>query len=148
MAEPAVRRQLAELSRVAAAEHDVVGQDSRREVRDGLEHVLLPALVPVALLPGLADVVLERRLPVREVPQLHRRDDAVEDHRRAEPGAEPEEEHAPALVAAERLHGRVVDDLRRLAEGRLEVEPDPALAEVDRLADDLTVPHGRGHARR
>ena len=58
--------------------------------------------------------------------ELHRLQDPVHDHRRAEAGAEPEEQHPPALVAAERLHRRVVHDLGRLPERGLEVEADPA----------------------
>ena len=65
------------------------------------------------------------------------------DERRAEARAEAEEEHLAALEAAERLHGRVVDDLRRLAEGLLEVEAGPARAEVDGLGIDQPVAHGR-----
>ena len=73
---------------------------------------------------------------------LHGHHEAVDDERRPEAGPQSEEEHPPAVVAAERLHRGVVDDLRRLAERGLEVEPDPARPEVDRLADDLPVDHG------
>ena len=81
-------------------------------------------------------------------PHLHGNDEPVDDQRRPEARSEPEEEHPPAVVAAERLHGRVVDELRRLAERGLEVESDPALAEVDRLADDAPVHDRRRHADR
>src|SRR5262249_1123260 len=137
--EPAVRRQLSEVGCVTAAEDDVLGQKCGGEVLDGLENRLLPVLVAMFLERVLADVVLERPLLVRKVAELHRRDDAVQDHRRAEAGAEPEEEHASAVVAPERLHRRVVDQLRRLAERLLEVESLPALAEIDRLAGNLAV---------
>ena len=72
---------------------------------------------------------------------LHGHHEAVDDECRPEAGPQSEEEHPPAVVAAERLHRGVVDDLRRLAERGLEVEPDPARPEVDRLADDLPVDH-------
>ena len=80
------------------------------------------------------------------MPELERLDDVVGDQRRAEPGAEPEEEHPAALVAADRLHGCVVDDPRRLAERALVVEADPARPQVDRLGDQLAAAHRCGDA--
>ena len=49
------------------------------------------------------------------------------DQRGAETGAEAEEEHLAALVAAQRLHRGIVDHLDRTPEGGLEVEADPSL---------------------
>ena len=55
-----------------------------------------------------------------------------------ESGAESEEEHAAALVAAERLHGGVVDHLHRAAEGGGEIEADPTGPEIVRIrGEDL-----------
>ena len=71
--------------------------------------------------------------------QFHRRDDAIEDHAVAQPRAQAEEQHAPALIAAERLHRSVVDDPHRLAESACEVEPQPALPEVHRLLGDSAI---------
>ena len=96
----------------------------------------------------LSDVVLERRLPERKVAELHRGHDVVEDESRSQTRPEPEKQHPPAVVASEGLHRRVVEDLRRLAERRLEVEPDPTGAEVHRLGDDAIVAHRRGNAHR
>ena len=76
----------------------------------------------------------------------------------ADTGAEAEEEHAPAVVAAERLHGGVVDHADGLAERGCEVEAHPAVAEIARLGarsvgvdgpgitdrDDVVVPIGGG----
>src|SRR4029453_7231829 len=68
-------------------------------------------------------------------------DDALDDQRRAETGAEPQEEHASTLVAAERLHRRVVHDPHRAPEGGLVVEPDPSAGEVVRLLHRPAVEH-------
>jgi hypothetical protein len=108
----------------------------------------VPLLLAEPLTAALADVVLERRCTERQVAELQRHCLPVDDERRAEAGAEPEEEHLAVLVLAERLHDRVVHDLRRLAERLLEVEPDPALAEVHGLAGDLPLAHGCGDADR
>ena len=59
-----------------------------------------------------------------------------------EPGPQAEEEHAPALVAAQSLHGRVIDELDRKPECRAEVEAHPAATEVHRLGDQ-SPPHHR-----
>src|SRR5206468_10343887 len=105
VSEAAVRRELVQLSGVAAAEHDVVRLQRVRQVLDRLEDRLPPALEAAVLEPALADVVLERGLAEGEMPELHRCDDALEDHRRPESRAEAEEEHPTALVRPERLHG-------------------------------------------
>src|SRR6185437_644974 len=140
------RRQLVELVRPAAAEHDIVGLDRRHERRDRLEHFLPPLFLADPLERPLADVVLERLLLERQVAELHRQDDTVRDQRRAEAGAEPEEEHPSTLVAADRLHDGIVDEPRRHAEDAFVVEADPALAEVDRLGDGLAAAHRGGDA--
>src|SRR5690349_12500220 len=132
-----VRRQLRQVLDSAAPDDDVVGLHRGGEAVDDLEHALLPLGVTDLLQRALLDVVLEGLVLVRQVAELERLDHAVGDQRRAEAGAEPQEEHPSALVASDRLHDGVVDDLGRLAERRLEVEPDPALAEVHRLGDHL-----------
>ena len=48
--------------------------------RNHVVHVLAPLLLADALERTLADIVLERRLPVGQVRELHRHDDAVDDH--------------------------------------------------------------------
>lgn len=45
------------------------------------------------------------------MPELHRRDHAIDDERRAQTRPETQEQHRAAGVAAERLHRRIVDDL-------------------------------------
>ena len=52
------------------------------------------------------------------------------DERRADASAEADEEHAPAVVAPERLHRGVVHHANGLAERFREVEAHPAVAEI------------------
>src|SRR5271168_4568796 len=73
--------------------------------------------------------------------ELHRLDDAIHDHRRPQPGPQAEKEHPAALIAAEGLHRRVIHDLHRPLERRLEVEADPARAEVVRFGHRSVVEH-------
>src|SRR5437870_3886069 len=106
---------------------------------------------PVALLAAhaleaaQAQVVLVGAvLSVGEMGQLQRLQDAVAHEGRAEPGAEAEIEHSSALVAAEGLHGRVVDHPHGLAEGLRVVEAHPARSQVVRLTRGAAVHDGAG----
>src|SRR5262249_21655414 len=108
---------------------------------------ILPLLVAHALAAGVADIVLETAvLFVRQVTEFHRCDGSLDDEGRAQAGAQAEEEHAAAVVAAQGLHGGIVDELDRFAEGDLEIEIDPAAAEVDRLQENLFADHRAGVA--
>lgn len=80
--------------------------------------------------------------------ELEREHGPIAHDRASETGAQSEEEHLSALVAAKRLHRGVVDHAYRAAERPLEVEPDPTLAEVPRLALRTTLPHRVGKAER
>src|SRR5277367_5222020 len=71
--------------------------------------------------------------------EFERDDDAVEDHRRAQAGAGAEEEHAAALVAAQSLHGSIVDEAKRLPKGLFVRKVDPAYAQVVGLGDGTMV---------
>src|SRR5439155_14715784 len=140
------RRELVQLVDPAAAEHDVVRLYRRGQPLDDREHRLPPLLRADAPAGPLADVVLERLLPEREVPELERLHDAVHDQGGPEPGAEAQEEHATPGVTPDRLHRGVVRELDGLPERALVVEGDPAVAEVDWLGDHLAAAHGRRDA--
>src|SRR5215471_17945497 len=71
--------------------------------------------------------------------QLHRLQLAVDDHGRTQACAEPEEQHTSAFIAAQRLHGSVIDDSDGTAESALKIEPSPSFAEVVRLSQDMVV---------
>ena len=114
-----VRRQLLQLRDVASAEDDVVrferGDQARHDVGD-----VVAAISSCRSAPGRAARRSPRRLPsctaggpAPSARRCRRRSG------RAEPGAQAQEQHLPALVAAQRLHGGVVDDLDRTTERRL-----------------------------
>jgi hypothetical protein len=142
-------RQFVDLVGVAAAEHDVIGLQRGEQA---LEHVIdlaLPFFPAEALERGGADALLEGlAMAVRQMRQLHRLQHAVGDHRRTEAGAESEEQHLAALIAADRLHQRVVDDPGRPAERLLEIEAAPAGTEIVRLRNRPVVGDRPGIADR
>src|SRR5262249_13208327 len=147
VAEPGSRWELLELRGASTADHDLVRLERGTERRDDVQPGLPPALPAVALEPPDADIILER-VPflVREVSELHRLEDAVNDERRAEAGSEPEAEHAAASIAAERLHRGGVDGPHGPAEGAAAGEARPAAAEVVRLGKHVPVDDRSGIA--
>src|SRR5262249_247181 len=89
-------------------------------------NVLSPLLLAVFLQSANAHIVFVRAFLVRQMTELHGLDNAVDDERRPQSGAEPEKQHLPAFIAAERLHRRIVQDLGWPLECRFKVEAEPA----------------------
>src|SRR5262245_9503761 len=137
-------RQRIELVDVAAAEDDVLRLERGDEASDDVLDVTPPLRQPMSFQSVQSDVRLERFVPVRQVAQLHRLHDAVDDHGGAETGPEPQKEHLAAFVAAQRLHGGVVDELDRPSEGGPIVESDPASGHRARPPHRTTVTHPAG----
>jgi hypothetical protein len=104
------------------------------KLRDDGVDVSRPGLVPSTLSCFVAEVLDQRlaTVPV-EGSELERHNHAIRDQRRSETGPKPEKEHAAALVAAQRLHDRIVDDANGAIEGAFEVEVYPAAGEVPRF---------------
>src|SRR5580693_3076402 len=85
---------------VAAAQDQILGLQRGLEAGHHVEDVPAPLSLAAAFEPAQADVVLVgAAFLVWQVGQFQRRDHVVDDQRRAEPGAEPEEQHAPRAVA-------------------------------------------------
>ena len=129
----AARGSVREQPHVAAAQHHVLGGHRGAQQLGAFEHGGAPRLLTKRIQAALAEHVLERLILVWQVRELERDDPALVHQRGAEPRAESEKQHAAALVAAERLHRRVVEDADRHAEGGGPVEADPAVAEVPGL---------------
>src|SRR5215831_6804236 len=135
-------RKLLQPPGVATAEYDVVRLECGIEIGDHLAHRLAPAVVAEPFAAALADVILEgAAVLVRHVADFGRLDHSVDDEGCAKTGAEPEKQHAPAAVAADRLHGCIVDQLHRPGELCGEVVADPTLAEGVGLGGDAAVIH-------
>src|SRR5207237_173466 len=106
------------------------------EAFDDVEYGFSPTFRAAALEASKADVVFVGAvLSIGEMGKFEGDDHAVEDHCRPQTGADGEEEHSAALVAAECLHGRVGDEAERLAEGLLKGEVYPSWREVVRVGE-------------
>src|SRR5262249_60458485 len=74
--------------------------------------------------------------------QLHWLDNAVHNHGGTQARSQAQEKHLAALVAAQSLHGRVIDNLDLAAEGSSIVEPDPTRTEMMRFCYRPTMQDG------
>jgi hypothetical protein len=82
------------------------------------------------------------------VADFHRFHRAIDDQRRAETRTETEEEHASALITAQRLHGRIVDHPHRPPEDLLEFTAHPTRTQVVGLRHNAPAQHRAGIADR
>ncbi len=130
---------------IAPAEDDVVGFERGFQFPHHVHHVAAPLLLAQALQTRFADVVLiGAAMLVRKMGELEGLQDSVHNQRGTETRAQAEEQHAAAVVAAEGLHGRVIEDPDRMMEGFAEVEADPASAEIVGLGYGLAVEYRAG----
>src|SRR5215469_11737593 len=73
--------------------------------------------------------------------QLHRLDNSIYDPCGAKTCSQTQKEHFAILVAAQCLHGRVVDDLHRALEGAFKVEALPTLSQIPRFGSGVISKH-------
>src|SRR4029453_9387009 len=126
-AEPDALRERAQPLRVATTDDDIVGLQCGLESRYDVGDVSTPLLLAESFQSRLPDVLfIGPTLLVGQVCEFHRREDAVDDERGAQPCAEAQKEHVAPLVTAQRLHRGVVDHADGTPKRLLEVEPDPA----------------------
>src|ERR1700733_10106731 len=136
-----------QLARIAPADDDVVGLQHSAQLLHDVDHRPAPFLQAQSLQSALPDIVfVGASLLVGQMPEFHGCDDAIGDHGGAQPGPEHEKQHSAALVAAHRLHGRIVHDVSGAAECSAKIAPDPAGSQVVRLGDDFPVQHDSGIA--
>src|SRR5262245_12192891 len=104
--------------------------------------VTAPLLLAVALQANPSDVVLVGALLVRQVGELHRMHNAFDDHCAAQASSQAQKEHSAALIAAERLKGRVVDDFDGATECLRKIEANPTASQVMGFRDRSAVHDG------
>src|SRR6185503_11615890 len=115
----------------SAAQHDVIRLQCGEQTLQDVIDLTLPFLPANALEGCGADALLERlAVAVRQMSEFHRLQNAIDDHRGAKTRSQAQEQHPAALVAADRLHQRIVDDLRRAGEGLFEIETGPPETEI------------------
>src|SRR5262249_19100108 len=121
---------------VPAAQYHLIGFERRDEPGDDVVYGLAPLFLAAPFEAASTHVVFVCSLAIGQVPELHGLDDSMDNKRRAKTGSQPEKQHFASLVAAQRLHRRIVDDFDGAAEGSLIVEPGPACGQVVWLGDN------------
>src|SRR5579872_1281050 len=135
-------RQALQARGIATADNDILHFEHTAELLHNFLDGFAPALVTQALTAPLTDIFLESApVPVRHVPDLHGLDQPIHDESGAKAGTQAEEQHPAALVAADGLHGCIVDHPDGHTEGLLEIELHPPLAEIVRLGGDTAMKH-------
>jgi len=74
--------------------------------------------------------------------QIHRLKDSIDDHRGPDSGAEAQKEHAAAVIASQRLHGSIIDNLNWTTEGPWRSQIRPARTKVVGFVERASVVHG------
>src|SRR6266478_3085980 len=142
-------RKRIQLFRVAAAEHDVVGDQRFFQLRDREFDLALPLLLAKPFQTRPAKIIFnDCAIPVWQIAEFEREDRIAPNKSRTEPGSEAEKQHPAAAVAAERLHRRVVNQADRLAQGLLKIKSDPAVAEMFWFAGDAPIHYRRRKSHR
>src|SRR6266699_1424237 len=86
-----------------------------------------PSSFPQSFEAALAEIVFVGfPVFVAEVCQLHRLQHSIHNHRRPQARAKSQKQHAAPFIAAERLHGGVIEYLHGTAKSLAEVESHPA----------------------
>src|SRR5580704_89279 len=80
--------------------------------------------------------------------QFHRHDVALNHEGRTETSPKTQEEQGSALITAQGLHGRIIDDFHGSPECAFEIKPDPPAPQVMRLDSRLAPEYRAGVANR
>src|SRR5207249_2660412 len=113
------------------------------QLHNGVLNVPLPGFLPEPCLARFAKVVLnDAAIAIRQVAQLKRQDIILPNQRGSKSCSESEKKHSTTVVAAERLHGCVIDNAHGFAQRLLKVEPHPASSEMLWLTNNFAVTYG------
>src|SRR3954470_440854 len=111
VARAAALRQFIELLYVASAQDDIVWFERSDQSSYHLRDIPSPPPFAPPLQSSLTNVVFVRVLPIGKVTEFHRLDNSIDNQRGPQTGSQAQEQHFPALIAAQSLHGCVIDEL-------------------------------------
>src|SRR5438874_3071 len=142
-------REFVQFFGVAAAQHDVVGNQRFLQLHERVLDVPLPGFLAELGQAGFSEIIFnDAAITVRQISQFQRKDSFFPNQGGTKPGAESEKKHSTAAITAKRLHGGVVDDANRFAECFLEIKSGPPFAEMFGIAQDTPVSHRRWKTNR
>ena len=144
MAGTTSRRKRIKVSYVAAPDHRFVRLQGGGESLHYISHAASPFPFAGTFKTRASNVSLVCVLSVRQVTEFHRFYRAVHNKGTTESRSETQKQHLAAVVAAQGLHGGVIDHLDGSAEGRGKIELHPTLSEVRRFRRGLACQYWTG----
>lgn len=144
VAQPAARRQRFQFADVSPSENDVVGQQRGSQAGHDIGYVAAPLLQAMFRQSTLTHIVLKCALLVGQMSEFHGLDDSIHNKCRSQPGSQAEKEHPAASVAAQSLHGGVIDQFHRTVESGFEIEADPSGSKIMRFRNRPALEHRAG----
>src|SRR6266851_3667252 len=126
-AQPRAGRQLLQFLDVSPAQDDIIRFQTSPQFLRNFPDVLAPFFLPHSFQSAQSEIVFVGfPVFVRKVCELHRLQGSIHNHRRPQARAKSQKQHAAALIAAERLHGRVVEYLYGAPKSLAEVDFHPS----------------------
>src|SRR5690242_20444575 len=96
---------------VAAAEHDIIGDERFLQLGDGENDFVFPLRFAEPCDSWNAEEIFDDvALAIRKITQLEWKQFVFEGERGAKSGAEPKKKHASAMITSQGLHRRVIND--------------------------------------
>src|SRR6266571_8296774 len=142
-------RQFIEFFSVAAAEDHVIGNERFFQLDERVLDVAPPSLFTEPRQTRFPKVIFDdAAVTIWQIAQFQRKHVIAPHQGGAQACAESEKKHSAAMITAERLHGCVVDDANRFAKCFFEIESNPTVSKMFRLAYDLPVAYGRRETHR
>src|SRR5262245_37578515 len=129
----AIGRQPLQFVDVATSQDNILRFKRDRKTLDNVEYIVPPFLHAVFIERSNSDVVFEHGIPGQQLTEHHWLDNAVHEQGGAEACSKTEEEHFPDLVAAQRLHGSVVQHFDRPPECSFKIETGPPSSQIPGL---------------
>ncbi len=133
---------------IASSQNYIVGFESGDQARDYIRDIAPPLFLASFFECLATHIAFVGSLLIRKVAQFHWFHDAIHNQGRTEARTQAQEEHFPAFVAPQGLHGRIINDLNWTPECGFKIKPDPPGSQVMRLGHRSVLDYRAGIAHR
>src|SRR6266581_4195776 len=104
-------REFVQFFGVAAAQHDVIGDQRFLQLHKRVLNVALPIFFAEAGQAWFSEIIFnDTAVAIRQIAQFEREDVMAPNKGRSKSGAQPEKKHPATVITAKRLHRRIVDN--------------------------------------
>jgi len=144
----AVWGQLFQFFGIASSQNYIVGFKGGGQARDHIRDIAPPLFLAAFFECLAAHIAFVGSLLIRKVAQFHWFHDAIHNQSRTEASTQTQEEHFPAFVAPQSLHGRIINHLDWTLECGFKIKPDPPGSQVMRFGHRSVLDYWAGIAHR